>query len=87
MISLSRANTMEGLMEAANSCPCTVVDENIQFCALHAHAESLLEACRYVRKFMATLTPARSGDEDFIRELNLPYLDNAIGAASATSAE
>jgi hypothetical protein len=75
---------MEGLMEPSplSRCHCTIVDETILFCALHNHAETLLEACQYVRKFMATLKAARSEDQNFIQELVLPYLENAISAAS-----
>jgi hypothetical protein len=63
-------------------CGCKVVDETIQFCALHAHAESVLEACEYLRRFMTTLKAARPEDQNVIRELILPYLDNAISAAT-----
>ena len=79
---------MEGIMEATNlaHCPCTIVDETIHFCALHARAASLLEACRYVRKYMTTLKAARADDQDFIRELIIPYLDNVIGAIDTNGA-
>jgi hypothetical protein len=62
-------------------CGCKVVDEKLQFCALHENAQQLLAACEYVRKFLTTLTVARQEDTNLVRELVLPYLDNVIAAA------
>lgn len=62
-------------------CSCKVVDEKLQFCALHDNAQQLLAACEYVRKFLTTLAVARHEDTNLVRELVLPYLDNVIAAA------
>ncbi len=62
-------------------CSCKVVDEKVQFCALHENAQQLLAACEYVRKFLTTLTVARHEDASLVQELVLPYLDNVIAAA------
>jgi hypothetical protein len=62
-------------------CSCKVVDQKVQFCALHENAERLLAACEYVRKFLSALTVSRHEDSNLIRELVLPYLDNVIAAA------
>jgi hypothetical protein len=62
-------------------CSCKVVDEKLQFCALHENAQQLLAACEYVRKFLTTLTATRQEDTNLVRELVLPYLDNVIAAA------
>jgi len=62
-------------------CSCKVVDDKLQFCALHDNAQQLLAACEYVRKFLTTFTAARQEDTNLVRELVLPYLDNVIAAA------
>ena len=62
-------------------CRCKVVDEKVQFCALHENAQQLLAACEYVRKFLTTLPVTRKEDTNLVRELVLPYLDNVIAAA------
>lgn len=65
-------------------CGCTVLDEKLQFCALHDNAQRLLAACEYARKFLSTLAGSRHDDGQVIQELVLPYLDNVIAAAKAT---
>ena len=65
-------------------CSCKVVDEKVQFCPLHDNAERLLAACEYVRKFLSTLVVSRQEDNQLIRELVLPYLENVIAAAKKT---
>jgi hypothetical protein len=65
-------------------CSCKVVDEKVEFCALHDNAERLLAACEYMRKFLSTLAVSRQEDTHLIRELVLPYLDNVIAAAKTT---
>lgn len=66
-------------------CSCKMINEKLQFCALHENAPRLLAACEYVRKFLATLTAARQDDTNLVRELILPYLDNVIAAAKGSS--
>jgi hypothetical protein len=64
-------------------CSCKVVDEKVQFCALHENAERLLSACEYAQKFLSTLAGSRHDEGQVIQELVLPYLDNVIAAAKA----
>lgn len=66
-------------------CSCRIQDEAIVFCPLHAHAESLLETCDYLRKFLATLRLARHEDQELMREVILPYLRNTVSAATKGS--
>jgi hypothetical protein len=63
-------------------CSCRIEDEVILFCPLHAQAESLLEICEYLHKFLTTAKLARHEDQNLVRELILPYLGNAISAAT-----
>ena len=63
-------------------CSCRIVDEAMVFCPLHSHAESLLEVCEYLHKFLTTAKLARQEDQDLVRELILPYLGNTISEAT-----
>ncbi len=67
------------------ACSCKMINDKLQFCALHENAQRLLAACEYVRKFLATLTVVRQDDANLVRELILPYLDNVIAAARGSS--
>lgn len=62
-------------------CRCTIVGGKIVFCNVHAHAEMLLETCRYARDFLKTLIPAEEKDNNMLREIVMPYLERQIAAA------
>jgi hypothetical protein len=62
-------------------CSCKIVNERLQFCALHENAQRLLAACEYVRKFLAAPAGGRQENTNLVQELILPYLDNVIAAA------
>ena len=62
-------------------CRCKIVSGKIVFCNLHAHAEMLLETCRYAKEFLKTLTPAEEKDRNMLREIVMPYLERQIAAA------
>jgi hypothetical protein len=64
-------------------CECRVVGDKIEFCPLHEEAESLLEACRYLRKLISTVELARPEQENLIRQIVLPYAENVIKRATS----
>jgi hypothetical protein len=66
-------------------CTCKIVNEKLQFCALHENAQRLLAACEYVRKFLTTPAGDRQENTNLVRELILPYLDNVIAAARGSN--
>ena len=67
------------------NCRCKFASGKIIFCNVHAHADMLLETCRYARDFLKTLTPAEAKDKNMLREIVMPYLERQIAAAEKDS--
>ena len=63
-------------------CRCNIVQNKIVFCTLHKQAETLLAVCDYLQKFIRGIKLGETKNEIFVREIVLPYLSNAIDAAT-----
>ena len=63
------------------NCRCKIVGGKIVFCNIHAHAEMLLETCRYARDFLKTISLDNEKDANMLREIVMPYIERHIAAA------
>ena len=63
-------------------CYCKIVGDKIVFCALHKKAKTLLAVCDYMHKFFLDVKMGETKEEIFVREVVLPYIKNAIDAAT-----
>ena len=62
-------------------CRCTVAGNRIVFCLCTSRTDSLLRACEYLRQMLMTIKPANAGEEVFIKQVVLPYANDAIARA------
>src|SRR5919109_1729435 len=65
-------------------CRCAVVDNKIQFCALHENAQTLLDTCEYVRKFLADRKFSNQ-ERGVMQRAILAHLNNVIAAVRKQS--
>ena len=65
-------------------CQCKVkrLTGKIEFCSLHKRAENLLLVAEHVRDFLKKAKMADEADENRLRRVILPYVEDAITKAS-----
>jgi hypothetical protein len=74
---MSAPRKLQMKVAAPITCRCTIVVNKIQFCALHENAQTLLDTCEYVRKFLASRTLSKT-NRDVTQRAILAHLHNVI---------
>jgi hypothetical protein len=67
------------------TCRCAIVNNKIQFCALHENAQTLLDTCEYMKKFLAGRALSKPNRQVTQRAI-LAHLHNVITMVRKESA-